>query len=58
MPKLRFNVTIDLGVSHGDDNFILFRQHDIVESLKSKDDSEMTKKLIAMWTHFATHGNI
>jgi hypothetical protein len=51
-------MTIDFGVSHGDDNFIIYKQHDSVEDLKTKEDAEMTKKLIAMWTHFATHGNI
>ena len=51
-------MTIDFGVSHGDDNFIIYRQDDIVEVHKTKEDADMTKKLIAMWTHFATHGNI
>ena len=50
-------MTIDFGVSHGDDNFIIYRQTDIVEAMKTKEDAEMTKKLIDMWTHFATHGN-
>ena len=57
MPKIRFNVTIDLGISHGDDNFIMYRQADPVEALKSKEDAKFTKKLISMWTRFATRGN-
>ena len=51
-------MTIDFGVSHGDDNFILYRQGDPIETLKSKNDAEVTRKLVSMWTHFATHGKI
>ena len=51
-------MTIDFGVSHGDDNFIMFHQKDPLESLKSDEDAAMSKKLVSMWTHFATHGNM
>merc|ERR1712150_83043 len=57
LPKIRFNMTIDFGVSHGDDNFILYRQADPVEALKSKEDALMTEKMISMWTNFAAHGS-
>ena len=56
LPKIRFNITKDLGVSHGDDNFIMYKQWDPVEALKSEDDAKFTKKLVSMWTNFATHG--
>ena len=51
-------MTIDFGVSHGDDNFIMFHQAEPVESLKSEEDAAMSKKLVSMWTHFATHGKV
>ena len=56
LPKIRFNITKDLGVSHGDDNFIMYKQWDPVEALKSEEDAKFTKKLVSMWTNFATHG--
>ena len=56
MPKIRFNMTIDFGISHGDDNFIMFHQAEPVESLKSEEDAKMSKKLISLWTSFATYG--
>ena len=56
LPKIRFNITIDFGVSHGDDNFIMFHQAEPVESLKSEEDAKMSKKLVSMWTRFATYG--
>ncbi len=58
MPKLRFGINIDLGVSHGDDNFIMYRQNIDVESQKTAEDAQMSKKLISMWTRFATTGKI
>ena len=51
-------MTIDFGISHGDDNFIMFHQKDPVESLKSDEDAAMSKKLVSMWTRFATYGKI
>ena len=51
-------MTIDFGVSHGDDNFIMFHQAEPVESLKSEEDAAMSKKLVSMWTHFATYGKV
>ena len=56
LPKIRFNITKDLGVSHGDDNFIMYKQWDPVEALKSEEDAKFTRKLVSMWTNFATHG--
>ena len=47
---------MDLGVSHGDDNFILYTQVSPVESLKSQEDAKMSKKMILMWTKFAHQG--
>merc|ERR1719270_3091310 len=57
LPKIRFNMTIDFGVSHGDDNFIMFHQAEPVESLKSEEDAKMSKKLVSLWTRFATYGS-
>ena len=51
-------MTIDFGVSHGDDNFIMFHQAEPVESLKSEEDAMMSKKLVSMWTRFATYGKV
>ena len=43
-------------MSHADDNFIMYKQWDPVEALKSEEDAKFTKKLVSMWTNFATHG--
>ena len=51
----------DFGVSHGDELFFLFRQTGLLsdrnELLRNDKDQDMIKKMIHLWTSFATNGN-
>ena len=50
----------DFGVSHGDELFFLFRQTGLLsdrnELLRNDKDQDMIKKMIHLWTSFATNG--
>ena len=58
MPKLIFGIDIDLGISHADDRFIMYRQSADVENQKTTEDAKMSRKLISMWTRFAATGKL
>ena len=50
----------DFGVCHGDELFMLFRNKrlgDKNEILKTTKDHEMSKKMIGLWTSFASKGH-